>query len=136
VSRRTFDLAVSLRVFRHVVLPNESFPTDGADERFLPGMETEVTSEICFVVELLGTELTFVGFVVPVLGHVVRESRGLREPFPAGGTLEGFPSRVTTVGVLGQVAGAVKGFGAIGTLYHLSLPFSSGSGGRGGFGGK
>lgn len=54
---------VSLNVFDHMVLADESLVADLAHERLLARMETHVTPQIRLVIKLFRAQRTFVGLV-------------------------------------------------------------------------
>ena len=68
-------LLVSVGMFDHSVFPDESLSADIAGERLLPCVQAHVTSKIRLVVELLGADLAFVGFITGMFSKMLLEER-------------------------------------------------------------
>ena len=107
---------VSLDVFDHVILADESFAAHLAHERFLSRVQTHVAAQVRLVIELFGAERALVRLVAGMFLLMLGEQFGVLEPFAAHVTLERLVAFVERVVVLGQVTDAVEGFVALLTL--------------------
>ena len=67
-------------VLDHPILTDEAFATHFAREWLLARMEAHVAPQICLMVELLWTHLTFVRLVASVLSQVLlsKKKRGFK----------------------------------------------------------
>ena len=74
-------LLVGVGVLHHPVLADEALAADVAGEGLLPRVKAHVASQISFVVELLGTDFTFVRLVSSVLGEVLLEQNSISVKF-------------------------------------------------------
>ena len=74
-------LLVGVSVLHHPVLSDEALAADVAGEGLLPRVKAHVASQISFVVELLGTDFTFVRLVSSVLGEVLLEQNSISVKF-------------------------------------------------------
>ena len=58
-------------MFDHAILPYKTFSANITGERFFACVQAHVPPQVCLVVELLGANLTFVGLVSLMFGHVL-----------------------------------------------------------------
>ena len=58
-------------MFDHAILAYKTFSAHVTGERFFTCVQAHVPPQVCFVVELLGANLTFVGLVSLMFGHVL-----------------------------------------------------------------
>ena len=58
-------------MFDHAIIADEAFATNLTGKGLLACVQAHVPPQVCFVVELLGANLTFVGLVSLMFGHVL-----------------------------------------------------------------
>lgn len=112
-------------VFQHVVLPDESFATYVTFVRFLPRVQTHMTPEVSFVVELFRTNFALVRLLPRVFAQMFLEEELGREPLPTCVTLEWLVTRMETLVVLCEITRFVKHFVTIHALMHVICSYFS-----------
>lgn len=100
--------SVRFEVLHHVVLSNETLSASITGVRLFASVQAHVPSEVGLVVELLRTNLTFVGLLSGVLLQVLGVHDFVGKALAALVTFEGLVARVKTLVVLSQIAGLVE----------------------------
>lgn len=110
---------MSLEMFLHVILSDESFTASITREWLFARMEAEVPPQIGLVVELLRTPLALVRLLARVLLQVLLVLRLSRKSLPTLGALERLNARVKALVMLRQIARLVEMLIALVALVYL-----------------
>lgn len=106
-------LSVCFAVLQHVIFSDESLSALITSIRLGSTVKTHVPSEICLVVELLGTQLTLEWLFPAMLRQMFLVRLIAGESFPAPVTLERLITRMECFVVLRQIARLVEYFVAL-----------------------
>lgn len=104
----TFTILMSVTMFQHVILPDESFRTNVATIRTHVGMQTCVPPQVRLMVESFRADFTLVWLVTGMLIRMRFKLFVVGETFAAPGTFERFVSAVKTLIVLRQVTRLIE----------------------------